>query len=163
MQIITFNPTILKNLFNSKVRESCKSCKRYGKNANCPPYIETLNYYKQLLPSYQKGILIYKQFQIDNSDKWVSIGKESSLEIHKKLLQCREKLQNEGHYYILLLGAGSCKLCEKCQIPCINPSKSITPIEATGIDLVKFMKPFEINIQFPVKTTFYRIGMVLYD
>lgn len=162
MKKIIFKPDILSYFFNDKVREMCKSCKRYGVNAHCPPHLEPVNYYKNILPIYQHGILYYDTYEADFY-KWKEIGKESSLKLHNFLLEERDRLFNNGHYFVSIFGAGGCKLCDKCSFPCRQPQKAISPIEATGLNVVYLMKYFNIELKFPVKDNFYRIGMVLYD
>jgi predicted metal-binding protein len=165
MEKYNFNPDILKSCFNLKVREMCKSCKRYGQKATCPPYVENVEYYHSLLPSYKQGILLVSKFKIDNIKNWKILGKNSSLEIHKELLKIRTELFNNGHGSVIF-GAGSCKNCEKCQFPCRFPSKSVIPLEATGLDVIQLVnKITKIIIKFPVEKQkyFYRIGAVFYD
>lgn len=160
---ILFNPRILRRFFSYKIRESCKSCKRYGKKTCCPPNVESVDYYKYVLPSYKNGILIIERFAIDNIENWKELGKESSLVIHKTLLAMREDLLKNGKFAVIF-GAGSCKNCETCAVPCRFPEKMVVPIEATGIDVVKLVRYVtRIKIKFPVTSDFYRIGMILWD
>lgn len=147
--------------FDLKVREMCKSCKRYGKKATCPPYVESVEYYGGLLPKYSCGVLYYEVFPVD--DDAAEVGKKSSLEIYRKVTTERAKLFENGHYLMMGLGAGSCKLCDSCSFPCHIPGEALIPIEATGVDVIKMMKKFGIEINFPVKDSIYRIGMLLYD
>lgn len=162
MNKIIFKPYLLKEFFDYKVREMCKSCKRYGCNAHCPPHTETVEYYKNILPTYKHGTLYYDAYEADY-DKWKEIGKESSLKLHNFLLEERDRLFNNGHYFVSVFGAGGCKLCEKCSFPCRQPQKAISPIEATGVNVVELMKFLNIELKFPVQDEFYRIGIVLYD
>ena len=163
MNIIKINPKILKHYFNFKVREMCKSCKRYGYKTTCPPNIESVNYYKNLLPKYKYGIIYYKLFDSYNKEDWKTIGKTSSLEMHKYLLKKRTELISNGNIFHLALSAGSCKICLKCSTPCVHPDKALIPIEATGINIVKLMKRYKIDVKFPIQDSFYRIGLILYD
>jgi len=160
---IKFNPSILKKYFDLKVREQCRSCKRYGAG-QCPPNLPSIDYYKTLLPSYENGVIFYEQFSISNKD-WETLGRKSSLILHKDLLKKRQELLNKGKYYVIVFGGGSCKTCLNCVTPCRQPDKAIVPLEGCGIDVVKLMKHFNIKISFPVenKPFFYRIGLVLYD
>jgi predicted metal-binding protein len=164
MNEIKFNPKILKNYFDLAVREACRSCKRFGYKNTCPPFIPEINYYKNLLPSYEGGLIIYKKFKIQNINNWQELGKKSSLEIHSYLLNKRNELIKKGFVLNLALTAGSCKLCSKCSFPCAHPDKALIPVEGTGINLIKFMKKFKINIIFPIEKNgyFYRIGMILW-
>jgi len=146
--------------YDFKVTEQCRSCKHYGKKATCPPYAKVI--YNRL--SYKNGIIVYKKFEINDPENWKELSRISSLEIHMALLEKREKLINEGHYFCVIYGAGSCKLCNKCSFPCRFPERSIIPIEARGLDVVKLVKKYiDIDISFPVKDFFYRIGLILYD
>lgn len=148
-------------IFDLKVTEACKSCKRYGTKATCSPYVGNIGYYRELLPSYKYGIIYYEKFD-SNQKEWESIGKESSLVMHKQLLKKRDELFFKGHFFVTIFGSGSCKLCEKCSFPCRFPSKSIVPLEATGVNVVEIMKKFDIDIKFPVTKTIYRIGAIFY-
>lgn len=161
MKTIEINP-INDLIFNIKAQEACKSCKRYGLTGCCPPNIGTFDYYKELIPMYRNGRLFVETFNIDSED-YKKLGNESSLYLHKALLQERNRLFNEGHYYNLLVSGGSCKWCIKCSIPCSSPQYRAIPFEATGIDVVSTLKKFNIDVQFPVKNTFIRAGAIFYD
>ena len=150
-------------IFDSKVREMCRSCKRYGKKATCPPYIESVEYYQKLLAKYKNGILFFKIYPIDDEIPYEKLSKDSSLEMSGKILSERNKLFSEGHYFILGLGAGSCKLCDECSFPCRMPADSLIPLEATGINVVDMLNKFKIKIKFPIKENFYRVGALFYD
>ena len=152
---------ILKDYFDLKVVQACRSCKRYGAGA-CPPSIPDIDYYESLLPSYDSGIIVFKKFEI--SGDWKEQGRNSSLEINNYLLEKRTQLLNEGHYYSIILGAGSCKRCPICVTPCRQPNQAIIPIEGCGIDVISLMDDFDVRLKFPVEKQefFFRVGMILY-
>jgi predicted metal-binding protein len=160
MKEIKINPK--KIVFNEKTRLACLSCKNFGTKATCPPYIATTEYFKKVIRTYKHGVVYYELFKADK-ENWETLRKESSLKIHKHILAERNRLINNGHYFYLALGAGSCKLCQTCFFPCKKPSESLIPIEGTGIDLVATMKKYGINIEFPIKNSYYRFGGLLYD
>jgi predicted metal-binding protein len=157
-------------IFSYKAKEACKSCKRYNTKATCPPHIEDIDYYQKVLPSYKYGKIYYKRFnipkdyvQLPDEEDPNSLGRKSSLAIHTHLLKERDELLKQGHYYIIILGSGSCKLCVNCDFPCAFPAESVIPMEGTGMDVVKMMKKYDVNIEYPVKDYFYRVGCILYD
>ena len=150
-------------IFDIKVCEACKSCKRYGLTGCCPPNIGTFEYYKKLLKRYTYGKVFIEKFTLEDPSKWKEAGKESSLKLHKILLKEREDLLNKGNYFNLILGGGSCKWCKECKIPCQAPQYRAIPIEATGINVVATLAKMGFWIKFPVKKTFYRVGMLLWD
>jgi len=165
MLSVEFKPEILVPFFNQKVREACKSCKRYGHKSMCPPYVESVEYYRNLLPKYVKGILFLEKFELKNytQSTWQELGAYSSKVMQEELFKCKQELINRGHFP-LLFGAGSCKNCEKCSIPCKFPDKSLVPIEGTGLDVVALVSYLtQIELIFPIKEYFYRVGMVLFD
>lgn len=165
MLTINFNPSILGLFFNIKVREACKSCKRYGKKSTCPPYIDSVAYYQSLLPSYKYGVLFIEKFELKyyTQSTWQELGEYSSKVIQKALSKHKNELFN-NHHFPIIFGAGSCKNCKKCSNPCKFPSKSITPIEAVGLDVVGVVsKLAKINLVFPIKEQFYRVGVILWD
>jgi predicted metal-binding protein len=161
MKTIDINP-VNDLIFNIKAQEACKSCKRYGLTGCCPPNIGSFDYYKELIPMYRNGKIYIFQYNIDDNDQ-KDLGRQSSLDLHNALLKDRELLFNQGHYFNLLLGGGSCKYCDKCSIPCKLPHFRAIPIEATGIDVVSTLKKLGIAVKFPVENTFIRVGILLWD
>lgn len=150
-------------IFDLKVCEACKSCKRYGLTGCCPPNIGTFEYYKKLLRRYKFGKLFIEKFVVDDIKNYKEIGRKSSLELHKVLLKERKTLLDTGHYFNLLLGGGSCKWCKECIIPCKHPQFRAIPIEATGINVVATLEKLGYWLKFPVTKTFYRVGVLLWD
>ncbi len=165
MNRIMFNPKILDKYFSDFVRFLCHSCKRYNTKHTCPPKVQPVEFYKKILPAFDHGILIYKRFEFDKSElsNWEQIGKESSLIIHNELIKLQHWI--EAKEQVILLGAGSCKICSKCDYKCRFPDKAIMPLEATGINVMQLFKDLTgIELKFPVEyyRYFYRIGMILY-
>lgn len=150
-------------IFDLKVVEACKSCKRYGLTGCCPPNIGETEYYKKLLRHYKYGKFFIERFEVEPDSDYKQLSKESSLVIHNILNQERDNLLKQGHYFNVILGAGSCKRCEKCEVPCHSPQFRAIPIEATGVNVVETLNKLEIFITFPVTSHFYRIGAILWD
>lgn len=159
-QYINFNPNDL--IFDNKVREACKFCKRFSTKATCPPYCESVEYYEKTLTSYKKGKFIIVKYLIKDASLWKELGTQSTIHLNNLVLKERNDMVQKGHYFCIGFGAGSCKNCEKCSFPCRFPDKSLIPIEATGVHVVKTLKKY-IKINFPVKKYFFRIGVILYD
>ena len=150
-------------IFDLKVSEACKSCKRYGLTGCCPPNIGTFDYYKKLLKRYTYGKIFIEKFNVNDSKNWKEIGTKSSKILHKRLLEEKNKLLNNGHYFNTMFGGGSCRWCKECKIPCAFPQFRAIPIEATGIDVVTSLARLGIIIKFPIKKVFYRIGVLVWD
>lgn len=163
VQAFNFNPELLEMCFTDKVREMCKSCKRFGKKAQCPPHLESVSYYKKLLPTFNSGILFLEVYNIDDIAKWKELGERSSKDIQQTLINKRTELFNQG-IFAIGFAAGSCKNCQDCRFPCKYPDKSFAPIEGTGLDVIALVWAVtKKELKFPVKDFFCRVGMILYD
>ena len=149
--------------FKLRVREMCRSCKRYGLKATCPPHVDSVAYWNKLLKDFNKVKIFYKKFYVNEASEGLPLGVESSLEIHKTILKARQQLFDEGIVFAVGFGAGSCKLCPECQFPCNKPAESLTPLEATGMDIVTLMKEHDIEIKFPIVDHFYRVGALFHE
>lgn len=150
-------------IFDDKVVEQCKSCKRYGKKATCPPHIFPFEYYQRLLPTYKHCTIYYERFEIDDIKNWVRLGKKSSMKLTNFLLKKRADLFNKGHYFAVAFGGGSCKICKTCTFPCKFPDKALIPVEGTGLHIVEMMRLRGVEIKYPVVDRFYRVGCLFYD
>lgn len=161
MRSLGFNPKE-DLIFDLKVIESCRNCKRFGKVASCPPHCPSMDYFRELLPTYKYGVLFFDSF-LSSPEEWKIKGRESSLCIQRYLLDFRNKLFNSGVTFVTAFGSGSCKLCDKCEIPCRFPDKGLVPLEATGLNVIEILKNKGLDISFPVNGSFYRIGAIFYD
>jgi predicted metal-binding protein len=160
--IVNFDPLILYRYFDKKTIEACRSCKRYNQKSCCPPKIEPMSYWQLLLPTYQFGKLVIQEYKINKLINYLTLGKCSSLELGVELDKIQ--LELEKYTYSLKFGGGSCKACASCSFPCKNPLKQLIPIEATGLNVIKLTSELAgVQLRFPIKTIYYRIGMFLYD
>jgi len=150
-------------IFDYKVIEQCKSCKRYGKKATCPPNISSTYIYQKLLPSYKYCKFFYYKFDIEDFDNWKIDGRNSSIKLANYVRGRRDELVQQGHYFCIAFGAGSCKVCDSCSFPCRYPDKALIPLEATGLHIIEILDKFGIKLEVPIKETFYRVGAVFYD
>jgi len=159
--IININPSILEDYLDENVRELCKECKRYGLKVCCPPYLPKIEFFRDKFNQYEKGVLIIKQFIIDDVKNWKNLGKVSSEKLREDMMNFVSTL----HSNFVCYGAGSCKNCTECSWPCKFPNKQLIPLEGTGINVVSLVEDVaDITIKFPVENYgyFYRVGMVLY-
>jgi len=159
-----FSPSILQQYFQESVRLACKGCKRYEKCATCPPYIASIKYYNNLVKKFTFGKLVIKKYMITDIAEWKNLGRESSEDMRKHLIKLQEQYKNKFSK-IIIFGAGSCKACDICTIPCCNIQKQIIPIEGLGINVIRLVKKlFGITIKFPVEKQgyYYRMEMILW-
>ena len=121
--------------FDPVFRDMCKQnlCGRYGKNYTCPPHNGELEDLKNEALDYDCAVLIQTIHDIEDSFDFE--GMSAGGKIHDKNTEAAQKcLENSLNYNkMLVLGAGGCRLCEKCgaidNIPCRFPDKAVSSVE----------------------------------
>jgi predicted metal-binding protein len=158
--IVGINPSCL--IFEERVRLNCFYCNKYGHNWKCPPRIPEIDY-KKLVTEYYRACFVYKIYPI-NSESYPSIRIESTILLHKTLLEMEKILFEESNGLCLSFIGGSCKLCKGgCGLECCNnPYSARMPLEAIGVNIVDSAKRYNINIEFPVKENLIRLGLILW-
>lgn len=146
-------------VFDDKVKMKCVTCSKYNNQHTCPPKIPDLDYEK-LMKNYDFGLFVIIRRKITD-DEFPIQRKESSVTLHKILLELEKKAYKLNNYYTLSFIGGSCKLCDKCGPKCIYPQAARVPLEAAGCDVVKTAKKYGISLKFPPSKYLYRIGLLL--
>lgn len=149
-------------IFEDKVKLSCFYCSKYNTRWTCPPKIPQLNY-KELVKEFENALLIYTKMDF-TKENYEEIRNQSSVIVHRAILEAEKIILESGESLFASFVGGSCKLCKNgCSSDkCRNPGLARIPMEATGINVVKTVEKYKIEIKFPVVDSLYRIGMILY-
>jgi len=104
------------------VRLKCQyGCGGYGQHLTCPPHSPDPQRTRRVLDSYQRALLVHH-------DDYRALD-ELMPEIERKAFLA-------GYYKAFAMGAGSCQLCEECNMEhCAHPRKARPSMEACGIDV----------------------------
>lgn len=78
-------------VFEECVKMNCFYCGKYGRNWRCPPNLPNLNYPK-MFSEYDEGLFVYYLFDVSNRTQFESIRSESSVMLHKTLLNMEKWL-----------------------------------------------------------------------
>ena len=161
-EIVFMNPKDV--VFEESVKMNCFYCGRYGRNWRCPPNLPDIDYPK-MFAEYDEGIFVAYTFDITDKAQYESIRNESSVTVHKTLLQLEKWFLTHNSPLVISFGAGGCKLCKGgCgKERCNNPYMSRSPIEATGVNVVKTVAQYGIEIVFPATDKLMRIGLVMWQ
>ncbi|NBH19576.1 DUF2284 domain-containing protein [Clostridiaceae bacterium] len=151
-------------VFEELVKMNCFYCGKYGRNWKCPPNIPDIDYPK-MFSEFDEGAFISYSFEIHDSSAYEGIRSESSIVLHKTLLQLEKWMWEHDRSTALSFGAGSCKLCKGgCgKERCNNPYRSRTPLEATGVNIIKTAAKYGIEIHFPTDRLLTRIGLIMWQ
>lgn len=161
-EIVFMNPNDL--VFEENVKMNCFYCGKYGNNWRCPPNLPDIDYFK-MFSEYDEGAFISLSYEIESNEQYEEVRNESSVVLHKILLAVERWMWEHNRSTAISFGAGSCKLCkggcgkEKCN----NPYMSRSPLEATGVNVVKSAKKYGIDISFPTKKKMIRIGLIVWQ
>ena len=134
------------------VRMKCQyGCDGFGVGLCCPPFTPTPQEFREVLNDYQNGLLIHCQ------------PGTSVTEIIRKL---EREIFLSGYYKALGFGAGSCDICEKCNLErCLYPAEARPSMEACGIDVYATARqngfPIEVLKDYSCKGNYY--GLILID
>lgn len=151
-------------VFEENVRMNCFYCGKYGNNWKCPPNLPDIDY-KRMFNEYDEGAFISLDFEVNNDQQYRQIREDSSVMLHKLLLDIEKWMWNHNRSNAISFGAGSCKLCrggcgkEKCN----NPYMSRSPLEATGVNVIKSAEKYGIDIRFPTEKKLKRIGLIVWQ
>ena len=139
-------------------------CEKYGRNWRCPPNLPDIDYPK-MFNEYDEGMFVSFSFKLNDKEQFDNIRSESSVILHKTLLQLEKWFYNHNISTAISFGGGSCKLCKGgCgKERCNNPYMSRSPLEATGVNIVKTAKKFGIDIVFPTDEVLMRIGLIMWQ
>jgi len=179
-----------KVVVEDRVLLKCKTgCNMYGQKFVCPPYTPTPQEFRKILKEY-RAILVAKFPAAAEADEDVgrslvknlcALDTPADLRTRTKefwdawggdkrrillaMLALEKAAFNEGYTLAIALTAGSCVLCEKCNMDgtCIHPSMARYPEHALGVNVKKTLSNIGMSIAFPFEKHPEGIGMLLID
>lgn len=149
-------------VFEERVRMNCFYCGKYNTCWKCPPKIPDIDF-KKMFGEYDNIAFVYCRYYF-TEETYTQVRNESTNELHKTLLQLEGFLWENDNSTALSFIGGSCKLCKNgCgKERCNNPYKARTPMEATGMNVVKTAAKYGIEVKFPPTDHIIRLGMILW-
>lgn len=150
-------------VFELKTKINCFYCARYNTSWKCPPRIPDIDYEK-MFREYTHAVFVYQSYAVTpETQKEIRI--ESSLSIHRTLLDAEKYLYENNCSTALSFIGGSCKLCKSgCGAErCNNPYLARIPVEATGINVIKTLAAKGVDVSFPTTTELKRIGLLVWE
>lgn len=157
-------------IFDDRAILSCYNCGKFKVKSTCPGGTDYANIdYKSLIRSYKHGLIVVYEEKFTTEKEFDFVRKTSTVQLHKMLLFLEKEALNKGYHYKLSFIGGSCKLCDKpCpKTKCRLPNLSRVPIEGAGVDVIKTLKQFTVDIKFPVsgkkKGVLKRVGLLLVE
>lgn len=168
----------------------CRGCIGYGKKLTCPPYVPTVDEFREILKEYKYALLVkfrspavadeeiakapYKTW-LDPAESEETRAKAAKFwtdyfDYSKKMLLSMLELEkaafNEGYTFSVAFVNGSCRLCEKCNVEkgiCLHSNMARIPEHAVGINMKKTASEAGMPIFFPIKGQPEPMSILLID
>ncbi|MEM3490084.1 MAG: DUF2284 domain-containing protein [Nitrososphaerota archaeon] len=181
-KIIAANEVVV----DERVQLKCRfpPCVNYGRNLMCPPFTPSVKEFREILSKYNWALLVQMDSPLNEFKTKKAEGsriydlledKETIARINKKILEDWKRFHalvseiereafNKGNYLALGLVAGSCRLCDSCDVnsPCKRPFEARPSMEAMGIDVYKTAKNAGFEFLWNRKCITYN-GLILLD
>lgn len=174
---------------DERVRLKCRvpPCDDYGSNLMCPPYVMSVQEFREVLSKYSWAVLIQIEASITDglkneiqqaddvaafyeSEKSRDIYKKVfgpvKLKLHRTVNKVEARANMLGYRFATGSKAGSCGLCSECIVEnsngiCRHPYQSRPAMEAVGIDVFETAKNAGLPFDFSVKDKAVWNGLVL--
>lgn len=153
---------INKFVFEQRVKLMCFYCGKYGKNWRCPPHLPDTDY-RSVFKEFPNAAFVIIKMPVDKAS-YDNVRYNSTMLVHKAVLSAEKILYDNNVSITLSFIGGSCKLCRNgcADDQCRNPYNSRSPLEATGLNVIKTMHNHGVDIVFPVTSLMTRVGLVLW-
>lgn len=151
-------------IFEEVAKQNCYYCGKYGTNWRCPPNLPQVDYPKMMV-QFDCGMFVSVSYEFDSPESFDAVRSESSVVLHKLLLNLEKWMYRHNAPTAISFIGGSCKLCKGgCgKERCNNPYLSRSPLEATGVNVIKSARQYGIDIRFPPEKTLMRLGLLLWQ
>jgi len=135
---------------DSGFRTLCEqnSCGKYGRCHTCPPGVGEYEVLSKSLRNYKHALVYQTVSELEDSYDF-----EGMMDAGKRINDIAQDftiwLKEEGYSDFLHLGAGGCRVCERCtkmdDLPCRFPLKAMASLEAYGIDVTALSKASDMK------------------
>ena len=185
-KIIGSNKVVVEDRVLLKCRTGCDS---YGKKFVCPPYTPTPDEFRKILREYRKVLIV--KFPADaeaeedvgrslqknqcspaiapdlreRTNKFWDVWGADKRRILLAMLELEKAAFNRGFTLAFALTAGSCTLCEKCNMDgsCTHPTMARYAEHALGVNAKKTLVNAGMSIKFPFEKHPEGLGMLLIE
>ena len=139
------------------IRALCAAdqCGAYGKNWTCPPFCGTLEECGAKMRSYTHGILLQTVGKLEKTID--TKGYRAAERRHLSLFREFSELVRAEYPDALCLGAGGCRICERCAYPdpCRFPDKACSSMEGFGLFVTQVCRDNGLKYHYGEKTITY--------
>ena len=152
---VSLDPRIL--VPRSDVRAMCADnrCNLYGKNWGCPPFCGSVEECADKIHTYHRGILLQTVGHMQKAIDSRAYRETEQLHLQRFHALCQQV--RAKHPDALCLGAGGCRVCQKCAWPesCRLPNQAVSSMEGYGLFVTQVCRDCGIDYHHGEKTVTY--------
>ncbi len=154
-------------VFDLVFRSICESngCGMSGRCWMCPPDIGPAEDLINMVRSYKNALIFQTITGLEESFDF-EIMKEAGSNLARLCHNLKSEAKKIIGDDILVLGAGGCRMCERCarldNLPCYRPNDALISLEACCIDVSNTVKNTQLKYINGADTVTY-FGMVLFN
>lgn len=179
-----------KVVVEDRVLLKCKAgCDSYGRKFVCPPFTPTPDEFRKMLKEYETVLIVKFPADAeaeedvgrnllknrwspdtppdlrDRTKKFLDVWNGDKRRTLLAMLELEKAAFNRGYTLAFALTAGSCALCEKCNIEgtCTHPTMARFSEHGLGVNVKKTLKNVGMSVKFPFEKHPEGIGMLLID
>ena len=179
-----------KVVVEDRVLLKCKAgCDSYGRKFVCPPFTPTPDEFRKMLKEYESVLIVKFPADAeaeedvgrnllknllapgtlpnlrDQTKKFWDVWSGDKRRILLAMLELEKAAFNRGYTLAFALTAGSCALCEKCNIEgsCTHPTMARYSEHGLGVNVKKTLKNVGMSVKFPFEKHPEGLGMLLID
>lgn len=155
-----------------RVRLRCMiGCPSYGTNLKCPPHVPTPDEFRKVLKEYSFAMVVkhkppnmpkeVKGLRVDDPEEAKALKAKLWPEYHayyEKTLNIMLELEraafSRGYVFAVAFYAGTCCLCEKCNVEkgvCLHPLTARVAAEAVGVNMVRTAENAGMSVRFSME------------
>jgi len=157
-------------IVDDRVRLKCQVplCDNYRKNLMCPPYVPTVQEFRDALKRYATAILLQVSAELGQADP-VAPSEEIYLpakKLHELVHFGEKEAFASGFRFAAGFIGGCCRLCNECVaadggMQCRFPFRARPSMEAMGIDVFATVEKAGLPVTFPISDTVIWTGLIL--
>lgn len=159
-------------IVEDRVRLRCTvGCPSYGASLKCPPFVPTPEEFRRILKEYRFAMVVkhkspglpkeVKGLRVDDPEDAKKLKAKLWPEYnayYQRTLGVMHELEKtafaSGYVFALAFFAGSCCLCEKCNVEkgvCLHPLTARIAAEAVGVNMVKTAENGGMELKFSME------------
>ena len=179
-----------KIVVEDRVVFKCKmGCEKYGKTLACPPYAPSPEEFRKIVSEYRYALFMKFKSQAEGDSEVIkyltktndqsvppqmkakvesfwSVWNDDLKNVRQSVIELEKAATKKGYLLAIGLVAGSCQLCEKCNVEkglCVHPAMRRFSEEGLGVNVKATAKKAGLKFTLPFRKNPETFALLLID